>query len=601
MKRTNYAGLIDEQYEGQTVVLDGWVQKRRDLGGLIFIDLRDREGIVQLAFSDEISKEALEVAESVRSEYVLEVSGVVKKRAEGAINEHIHSGKIEVQVTDIKVLAESKTTPFLIEDGVDASDETRLKYRYLDLRRPEMQENLRIRSKITAATHEFLDQAGFIDIETPYLAKSTPEGARDYLVPSRIYQGAFYALPQSPQLFKQLLMGAGFDRYYQVARAFRDEDLRGDRQPEFTQLDLETSFMDQDEIRELVGQWVASIMQKTVDYDLDPTDIPVLTWEESMRRYGTDKPDMRFDMELQDLSEMMADSDFGVFSGAVANGGMVKAIVVPGGAEHYSRKEIDKLGKYVERFGAKGLAWLKVTEEGIAGPIAKFFTEQGEAILDATGAHAGDLILFAADKPNIVNPTLDALRRMTAKEMNLIDNQKWAFAWIIDWPLFEYQPEEDRWIAAHHPFTMPNEADLPLMATTEGAHKAHAQSYDLVLNGYELGSGSIRIHRMDIQQQMLSALGFTPESAQEAFGFLLEGMEYGFPPMGGIALGLDRLAMLLAGRDNIRDVIAFPKNSKATEPMTEAPTPVSKQQVEGDLGLQAPEYADTDTPNLAEE
>ncbi|GEA95439.1 aspartyl-tRNA synthetase [Weissella viridescens] len=601
MKRTNYAGLIDEQYEGQTVVLDGWVQKRRDLGGLIFIDLRDREGIVQLAFSDEISKEALEVAELVRSEYVLEVSGIVKKRAEGAINEHIHSGKIEVQVTDIKVLAESKTTPFLIEDGVDASDETRLKYRYLDLRRPEMQENLRIRSKITAATHEFLDQAGFIDIETPYLAKSTPEGARDYLVPSRIYQGAFYALPQSPQLFKQLLMGAGFDRYYQVARAFRDEDLRGDRQPEFTQLDLETSFMDQDEIRELVGQWVASIMQKTVDYDLDPTDIPVLTWEESMRRYGTDKPDMRFDMELQDLSEMMADSDFGVFSGAVANGGMVKAIVVPGGAEHYSRKEIDKLGKYVERFGAKGLAWLKVTEEGIAGPIAKFFTEQGEAILDATGAHAGDLILFAADKPNVVNPTLDALRRMTAKEMNLIDNQKWAFAWIIDWPLFEYQPEEDRWIAAHHPFTMPNEADLPLMATTEGAHKAHAQSYDLVLNGYELGSGSIRIHRMDIQQQMLSALGFTPESAQEAFGFLLEGMEYGFPPMGGIALGLDRLAMLLAGRDNIRDVIAFPKNSKATEPMTEAPTPVSKQQVEGDLGLQAPEYADTDTPNLAEE
>lgn len=601
MKRTNYAGLIDEQYEGQTVVLDGWVQKRRDLGGLIFIDLRDREGIVQLAFSDEISKEALEVAELVRSEYVLEVSGIVKKRAEGAINEHIHSGKIEVQVTDIKVLAESKTTPFLIEDGVGASDETRLKYRYLDLRRPEMQENLRIRSKITAATHEFLDQAGFIDIETPYLAKSTPEGARDYLVPSRIYQGAFYALPQSPQLFKQLLMGAGFDRYYQVARAFRDEDLRGDRQPEFTQLDLETSFMDQDEIRELVGQWVASIMQKTVDYDLDPTDIPVLTWEESMRRYGTDKPDMRFDMELQDLSEMMADSDFGVFSGAVANGGMVKAIVVPGGAEHYSRKEIDKLGKYVERFGAKGLAWLKVTEEGIAGPIAKFFTEQGEAILDATGAHAGDLILFAADKPNVVNPTLDALRRMTAKEMNLIDNQKWAFAWIIDWPLFEYQPEEDRWIAAHHPFTMPNEADLPLMATTEGAHKAHAQSYDLVLNGYELGSGSIRIHRMDIQQQMLSALGFTPESAQEAFGFLLEGMEYGFPPMGGIALGLDRLAMLLAGRDNIRDVIAFPKNSKATEPMTEAPTPVSKQQVEGDLGLQAPEYADTDTPNLAEE
>ncbi len=601
MKRTNYAGLIDESYEGQTVTLDGWVQKRRDLGGLIFIDLRDREGIVQLAFSDEISKEALTVAESIRSEYVIEVQGVVKARTAGAENKNLHSGKIEVQVTQVEVLAEAKTTPFLIEDGVDASDETRLKYRYLDLRRPEMQENLRIRSKITAATHEFLDQAGFIDIETPYLSKSTPEGARDYLVPSRIYPGSFYALPQSPQLFKQLLMGAGIDRYYQVARAFRDEDLRGDRQPEFTQLDMETSFMNQDEIRELVGEWVKAIMQKTVNYDLDPTTIPVLTWEESMRRFGTDKPDMRFDMELQDLSDMMADSAFGVFSNAIANGGMVKAIVVPGGAEKYSRKEIDKLGKYVERFGAKGLAWLKITDEGITGPIAKFLTEEADDLLETTKAQAGDLILFAADQADVVNPTLDALRRMTAQTMDLIDNQKWAFAWIIDWPLFEYQPEEDRWIAAHHPFTMPNEADLPLMATTEGAHQAHAQSYDLVLNGYELGSGSIRIHRMDIQQQMLSALGFTPESAHEAFGFLLEGMEYGFPPMGGIGLGLDRLAMILAGRDNIRDVIAFPKNSKATEPMTDAPTPVSKAQIETDLGLTAPEYADTDVPNMAEE
>ncbi|MBM7618104.1 aspartyl-tRNA synthetase [Weissella uvarum] len=601
MKRTNYAGLIDEQYENQTVTLDGWVQKRRDLGGLIFIDLRDREGLVQLAFSDEISKDALAVAETVRSEYVIEVEGVVKRRAEGAINENLHSGKIEVQVSHIEVLAEAKTTPFLIEDGVDASDETRLKYRYLDLRRPEMQKNLRIRSKITAATHEFLDAAGFIDIETPYLAKSTPEGARDYLVPSRIYPGAFYALPQSPQLFKQLLMGAGFDRYYQVARAFRDEDLRGDRQPEFTQLDLETSFMNQEEIRELVGQWVAAVMKKTVDYDLNPEDIPVLTWEESMRRFGTDKPDMRFGMELQDLSELMADSEFGVFAKAIENGGMVKAIVVPGGADHYSRKEIDKLAQYVERFGAKGLAWLKVADGSVTGSIAKFLTEKSDALLQATGAKDGDLILFAADQENVVNPTLDALRRMTAEAMDLVDNSKWAFAWIIDWPLFEYQPEEDRWIAAHHPFTMPNEEDLPLMATTEGAHKAHAQSYDLVLNGYELGSGSIRIHRMDIQKQMLSALGFTPESADEAFGFLLEGMEYGFPPMGGIALGLDRLAMLLAGRDNIRDVIAFPKNSKATEPMTDAPTLVSKQQVEGDLGLTAPDYAHNDAPNLAEE
>jgi aspartyl-tRNA synthetase len=601
MKRTNYAGLIDESYLDQTVTLQGWVQKRRDLGGLIFVDLRDREGIVQLAFSEQFSQDALAVAESMRSEYVIEVVGVVKARAEGAINEHLKSGKIEVQVESATILSEAKTTPFYIEDDINVSDELRMKYRYLDLRRPEMQNNLRIRSKITAATHEFLDANGFIDIETPYLAKSTPEGARDYLVPSRVYPGSFYALPQSPQLFKQLLMGAGFDRYYQVARAFRDEDLRGDRQPEFTQLDVETSFMTQDEIMALVNDWVAAIMKKTVDFDLDAANIPVLEYAESMRRFGTDKPDMRFGMELQDLSTLMADAEFGVFANAIKNGGEVKAIVVPGGADKYSRKDIDKMAQYIERFGAKGLAWLKVTDEGINGPIAKFLTTKADDLLAATGAKVGDLLLFAADSSAVVSATLDALRRMTAKEMGLIDESKWAFAWVVNWPLFEYQPEEDRWIAAHHPFTMPNEEDLPLLATTDGAHQAHAQSYDLVLNGYELGSGSIRIHRMDIQEQMLSALGFTNEAAHEAFGFLLEGMEYGFPPMGGIALGLDRLAMILAGRDNIREVIAFPKNSKATEPMTEAPTPVSKQQVVDDLGLTAPVYAETSVPNMAEE
>ncbi len=601
MTRTNYAGLIDEQYLGQTVTLDGWVQKRRDLGGLIFIDLRDREGIVQLAFSPEIDADALALAETVRSEYVIEVQGVVAKRAAGAENEQLRSGKIEVQVQHIKILATAKTTPFAIEDGVEATDDLRLKYRYLDLRRPEMQRNLRIRAKITAATHAFLDGQGFIDIETPYLAKSTPEGARDYLVPSRIYPGSFYALPQSPQLFKQLLMGAGFDRYYQVARAFRDEDLRGDRQPEFTQLDLEMSFMTQSEIMDLVNHWVANIMAQTVDYHLDIDQIPTLDWADAMARYGTDKPDLRFGMELQDLTTIMADAEFGVFANAVKNGGQVKAIVVPGGAAAYSRKDIDKLAKYVERFGAKGLAWLKVDEAGVKGPIAKFLTAKTDDLLAKTKAKDGDLILFAADQAPVVAATLDALRRQTAHDLDLIDQSKWAFAWIVNWPLFEYQPDDKRWIAAHHPFTMPNEEDLPLLATPDGAHKAHAQSYDLVLNGYELGSGSIRIHRMDIQEKMLAALGFTPEAAQKAFGFLLEGMEYGFPPMGGIALGLDRLAMLLAGRDNIRDVIAFPKNSKATEPMTQAPTPVSKGQVEADLGLKAPVYDDGSMPNMAEE
>ncbi len=600
MKRTNYAGLIDESYLEQTVTLQGWVQKRRDLGGLIFVDLRDREGIVQLAFSAEFGQDTLAVAEKMRTEYVIEIEGVVKSRAAGAVNDHLKSGKIEVQVKSAQILSEAKTTPFYIEDGINVSDELRLKYRYLDLRRPEMQKNLRIRSKITAATHEFLDNNGFIDIETPYLAKSTPEGARDYLVPSRVYPGAFYALPQSPQLFKQLLMGAGFDRYYQVARAFRDEDLRGDRQPEFTQLDVEMSFMSQAEIMDLVNHWVAAIMKKTVDFDLNIAEIPTLEWADAMARFGTDKPDLRFGMELQDLTALMADSEFGVFANAVQNGGQVKAIVVPGAASHFSRKDIDKMAQYIERFGAKGLAWLKITDEGITGPIAKFLTTKAADLLAQTGAQTGDLLLFAADQASVVAQTLDALRRMTAKEMKLIDESKWAFAWITNWPLFEYQPEEDRWISAHHPFTMPNEADLPLMATTEGAHKAHAQSYDLVLNGYELGSGSIRIHRMEIQEQMLSALGFTKQAAQDAFGFLLEGMEFGFPPMGGIALGLDRLAMLLAGHDNIREVIAFPKNSKGTEPMTEAPTTVAKAQL-AELNLIAPAYSDIDAPNMAEE
>ena len=589
MKRTTYAGLIDESYLDQTVTLSGWVQKRRDFGDLIFVDLRDREGIVQLTFNA-TNQSALTVAEDMRSEYVVAVTGEVIKRDESQINDKIKSGAVEVDVTSAKILATSKTPPFYIEDNVNANEELKLQYRYLDLRRPEMQKNLRVRSKIMSSAMHFMDTHDFINIETPILAKSTPEGARDYLVPSRVFPGSFYALPQSPQLFKQLLMGAGFDRYFQIARAFRDEDLRGDRQPEFTQMDVETSFMTADEIRALVNEWVKAMMHDVVNFDLDTTTIPTLTWQESMDRFGTDKPDLRIAYEIHDLSDIVSNSEFGVFANAVKAGGVVKAIAVPGGADHYSRKDIDKLAQYIERFGAKGLAWLKVTDDGLTGPIAKFFKpEDSQALIAGVGGQTGDLLLFGAGRNDVVSATLDYLRRQTAADLDLVDKiNPWAFAWIVDWPLFEYSEDFDRWIAAHHPFTMPNEEDLHYLDDGEDPHKAHAQSYDLVLNGYELGSGSIRIHRMDIQEKMLKALGFTPEKAHEAFGFLLEGMEYGFPPMGGIALGLDRLAMLLAGQENIREVIAFPKNSRATEPMTEAPTRVETKQL-NELGLFVPE------------
>ncbi|MGO3488416.1 MAG: aspartate--tRNA ligase [Leuconostoc carnosum] len=587
MKRTTYAGLIDESYLGQSVTLAGWVQKRRNFGDLIFIDLRDREGIVQLTFNA-TNAESLKVADDMRNEYVVSITGEVVKRKESQINDKIKSGTVEIDVVSAKILSQSKTPPFYIEDDVNANEELKLQYRYLDLRRPEMQKNLRIRSKIMSSASHFMDNNDFINIETPILAKSTPEGARDYLVPSRIFPGSFYALPQSPQLFKQLLMGAGFDRYFQIARAFRDEDLRGDRQPEFTQMDVEMSFMSADEIRALVNEWVKAMMKDVVAFDLDTKKIPTLTWQESMDRFGTDKPDLRIAYEIHDLSDLMKQSEFGVFSKAVQDGGVVKAIAIPGGAAHYSRKDIDKLAQYIERFGAKGLAWLKVTEEGVTGPIAKFFPEASQ-LVKAAGAHVGDLLLFGAGRNDVVSATLDYLRRQTAQDLNLVDQTNpWAFAWIVDWPLFEYSEDFDRWIAAHHPFTMPNEEDLHYLDEGEDPHQAHAQSYDLVLNGYELGSGSIRIHSMAIQEKMLKALGFTPEKAHEAFGFLLEGMSYGFPPMGGIALGLDRLAMLLAGQENIREVIAFPKNSRATEPMTEAPTRVDGKQL-NDLGLFVPE------------
>lgn len=577
-KRTTYAGLIDEKYVGQEVTLMGWVQKRRNLGNLIFIDLRDREGIVQLVFSQEFGHDAWAVADKVRSEYVLEVKGKVTKRADDAINPNMKTGKVEVEIHDVTVLNKAKTPPFYIEDNINVSADLRMKYRYLDLRRPEMLQGLLIRNKITQAAHRYLDETGFIDVETPDLTKSTPEGARDYLVPSRVYPGHFYALPQSPQLFKQLLMGAGLDRYYQIARCFRDEDLRGDRQPEFTQIDLETSFLSAEEIQDLTEGLLKAVMKATKGIDLE-TPIPRITWNEAMARFGSDKPDIRFGMELQDLSDLMADTEFKVFSGAVANGGQVKGICVPGAADKYSRKDIDKIQDYVKRFGAKGLAWLKLTDDGFTGPIAKFFKGQEDVIGERLGAKSGDLLLFVADSRKVVADTLGYLRKFFAKELDLIDESKFAFIWVVDWPLFEYDEGIQRWTAAHHPFTMPNEEDVHYLNDGEDPHKAHAQSYDIVLNGYELGGGSIRIHDRDIQEKMLKALGISPEKAQERFGFLLDALTYGFPPHGGLAIGLDRFAMLLAGKDNIREVIAFPKNSKASDPLTDAPSKVSNKQL----------------------
>ncbi|MCI5942200.1 aspartate--tRNA ligase [Ligilactobacillus animalis] len=575
MERTTYAGLVDEKYLGQEVVLKGWVQKRRDLGNLIFVDLRDREGIVQLVFSQEFGAKALEIAENIRSEYVIEVEGKVVKRANA--NPNMKTGQIEVEVSKITVLNEAKTTPFDISDDINASDDLRLQYRYLDLRRPEMLKALKIRNRITQAVHRYLDENNFLDIETPYLTRSTPEGARDYLVPSRVYPGHFYALPQSPQLFKQLLMGAGVDRYYQIARCFRDEDLRGDRQPEFTQIDMEMSFMTAEEIQTMTEGLLKAVMKDALGVELE-TPIKRITWNEAMDRFGSDKPDMRFGMELTNMADAVAGAGFKVFDSTLENGGQVKAITVPGGADKYSRKHIDEKQEYIKRFGAKGLAWLKVTDEGLTGPIAKFFKEREDKILAASGAKAGDMILFVADKPKVVADALGYLRVAIAKELDMIDKSQFAFVWVVDWPLFEYSEEFERYIAAHHPFTMPNEEDLELLATDP--HKCHAQSYDIVLNGYELGGGSIRIHQRSVQEAMFKALGFTEESAKEQFGWFMDALDFGFPPHGGLALGLDRFAMLLAGKDNIREVIAFPKNSKASEPLTHAPSPVADKQLD---------------------
>ena len=576
-KRSIYCGLVTEELVGKEITLHGWVQKRRDHGGVIFIDLRDREGVMQVVFNPQHNQAAFEIADTLRSEYVIEVTGTVALRGEGLANPNLKTGTMELEVHDVELLAKAKTPPIYIEDDKVASDELRMKYRYLDMRRKPVLENLRLRHKTTRAIREYLDTEGFIDVETPYLAKSTPEGARDYLVPSRVHEGSFYALPQSPQTFKQLLMGGGLDRYYQIVRCFRDEDLRGDRQPEFTQVDIETSFLSAEEIQEMMEGLLKKVMKDTLGVEVT-TPFPRLSFAEAMSRYGNDKPDTRFALELIDVADIVKDSDLKVFSTVVENGGHVKALNLKGLADEYSRKDADSLAQFVAKYGAKGLAWLKVEEDGLKGPIAKFLVNQETALRERLDAEVGDIIFFCADKPSVVAQSLSELRLHFGRKHELIDQSKFNFLWVVDWPLLEYDEDANRYVAMHHPFTRPVNEDFN--ALLEDPAAAKAQAYDIVLNGYELGGGSLRIYRRDMQEAMFNVLGFTKESAQEKFGFLMDALDYGFPPHGGIALGLDRLVMLLAGEDNIREVIAFPKNGSAMDTMTQAPSPVSEQQLQ---------------------
>ena len=577
MKRSMYAGRVRKEHVGQEVTLKGWVARRRDLGGLIFIDLRDREGIMQLVINPEtVAAEVMATAESLRSEYVLEVTGKVAAREQA--NDKLATGSVELHVESLTVLNTAKTTPFEIKDGIEVNDDTRLRYRYLDLRRPEMLENFKLRAKVTHSIRNYLDELEFLDVETPFLSKSTPEGARDYLVPSRVHQGHFYALPQSPQITKQLLMNAGFDRYYQIVKCFRDEDLRGDRQPEFTQVDLETSFLSDQEIQDITEGLIARVMKETkgIEFSLP---FPRMKYDDAMALYGVDKPDTRFEMLLQDLTDLVKGVDFKVFSEAPA----VKAIVVKNAADKYSRKDIDKLTEQAKQHGAKGLAWVKVTDGELAGPVAKFLTELTSQLTEALQLENNDLVLFVADTLEVANAALGDLRVRLAKELDLIDPDTFNYLWVVDWPMFEWSEEEGRYMSAHHPFTLPQKDSEQEL---EGdLSKVRAVAYDIVLNGYELGGGSLRINQKDLQERMFKALGFSAQEAAEQFGFLLEAMDYGFPPHGGLALGLDRFVMLLAGEENIREVIAFPKNNKASDPMTQAPSPVSVAQLE-ELSLQ---------------
>ena len=580
MQRTHYCGEVTEQDIGSLITLKGWVQTRRDLGGLIFIDVRDRSGIIQTVFNPDLSKEALEIAETIRNEFVVSITGKVIKRQENQMNPNLKTGTIEIQVEEVFVINKSKTPAFIIEDETDVNEEIRLKYRYLDLRRPKLARTFKMRSDITRTVRNFLDDEGFLEVETPILTKSTPEGARDYLVPSRVHEGEFYALPQSPQLFKQMLMVSGFDRYYQIARCFRDEDLRADRQPEFTQIDMEMSFMSIEEIIELNERLMKKVMKNVKGIDVE-TPFKRIPYDEAMARFGSDKPDTRFAMELVDVSEVVKDAPFKVFTGAIESGGQVKCINLKNGADNYTRKEIDELGEFAALYGAKGLAWLKVTEEGLTGPIARFFEgELASNLQAAANAEAGDLLLFAADKKKVVADTLGALRVKLGKEHGLIDESKFNFLWVTEWPLFEYNEDEGRYTAAHHPFTMPSNAE----ELETNPDQVKAEAYDLVLNGYELGGGSLRIYQRDMQEKMFKALGFTDEAAREQFGFLLDAFEYGTPPHGGIAFGLDRIVMILSGATNLRDTIAFPKTASASDLLTAAPAQVDDKQL-AELGI----------------
>ena len=575
-------GALRIEHVGQTVTVKGWVNKRRDLGGLIFIDLRDRSGLLQITFDPRLSEEAHANASKVRSEYVLSITGTVQNRPAGTENVSMDTGQVELAGAQIEILNPAKPLPFEINDRTEADELIRLKYRYLDLRRPRMQRNIILRHRVVKFMRDFLDERGFIEIETPILIKSTPEGARDYLVPSRVHPGEFYALPQSPQQLKQLLMVSGFEKYFQIARCFRDEDLRADRQPEFTQLDLEMSFIEQDDILALIEELYIGLVEKVAtDKKLKFKPFPKLTYQESMDLYGNDKPDMRFEMKLTDISDLVKDSEFKVFSGAVAAGGQVKGIKLPG-CSGYTRRELDGLVEFVKQFGAKGLAWLAVEQDETGliskSPSAKFFSQaQLTAIAGLFEAGAGDLLVFVADQPAVVTNALGRLRSEMGKRLNLLDPNELAFCWIVDFPLLEWSEAEGRWDAVHHPFTAPLPEDLHLLDSDPG--KARANAYDLACNGYEAGGGSIRIHRRDVQSKLFSLLNYNDEQQQERFGHLLNAFEYGAPPHGCIAPGIDRTVMLLAGEDNIREVIAFPKTQSATDEMTSAPSPVDDKQL----------------------
>ncbi len=576
-KRSHHCGELTKEQAGAQVVLCGWVSKRRDHGGLIFIDLRDRSGIVQVVADPDTAGSSFKTAEDIRNEFVIKVNGTVRLRDEATINENIATGAIEVVAAEIEVLNTAKTPPFYIQDGIDTDENLRLKYRYLDLRRPEMQKNIILRHKVTKLMRDFLDNNGFLEIETPMLCKSTPEGARDYLVPSRVNPGKFYALPQSPQIFKQLLMVSGFERYFQIARCFRDEDLRADRQPEFTQLDMEMSFVEVDDVLELMEGLISYIFEGALGKKLN---VPFrrMTWDEAMDKYGSDKPDLRFDMPLYNVSEAIKGCSFQVFNSVVENGGQVKCINVKGYA-NIPRRELDGLVKFVGIYGAKGMAWLQFPEEGgVKSSIAKFFTDENiEALKKAAEVEPGDLLLFVADKPSVVAQSLGALRIEMAKRRDLIDPNALSFLWVVDFPMFEYNEEEKRYVAMHHPFTAPRDEDLPLLESDPG--KVYAKAYDMVLNGTEIGGGSIRIHRRDVQKAVFSAIGLSDEEAAAKFGFMMNAFTYGAPPHGGLAFGLDRMIMIMAQRDSIRDVIAFPKTQSASDLMTQAPDVVDDKQL----------------------